>query len=81
MGAVPRVFLCFELVRHDQDRIDFIEGRSACPIVFDIEDGSQPDRVPRRPRAIARGVEEARSYQILYHIFWHGSENLLHNEG
>jgi hypothetical protein len=47
MGAVPRVFLCFELVRHDQDRTDFIEARSACPIVFDIEDGSQPDRVPR----------------------------------
>ena len=47
MAAVPHVFLCFELERHDQDRIDFIEARSACPTPFDVEDWSQPDRAPR----------------------------------
>jgi len=47
MVAVPRIFLCFELERHEQDRIDFIEARSACPTRFDVEDWSQPDRAPR----------------------------------
>jgi hypothetical protein len=47
MTAVPHVYLCFDIDRHEQDRLDFIEARSACPTLFDVQDWSLPDRAPR----------------------------------
>jgi hypothetical protein len=47
MTTLPRAYLSFELVSHEQDRIDFLESSMAGTPVVEVVDWSQPDRVPR----------------------------------